>query len=251
VKQVAAYFRNAKYIVSYTGAGISTSAGLPDYRGERGIWTLLEQGKSSQHVSWAKAGYTKGHSILTKLATENIDGVCDEPPLKFLVSTNVDGLHIKSGFPISKLAELHGNHSKVKCRGCSKYYLTDQLPNGKRVCVECGDGLKPTGVGFGCELPQDQYQAALYHSKQCDLALVLGTSMKVSPACNLPEWSYRNSGHLIICNYQKTPYDKYASVVIRCSTDEFLSLLFEELRSFSSSNIEPQNENENNNNENA
>lgn len=182
-------------------------------------------------------GYTNGHRILTQLATQKIDGVCEEPLLKFVVTTNVDGLHLKASFPPSLLSELHGNHFKLQCKLCSKYYFNDHHPTHHRGvmkrCLECGGGLKGTGVGFGCELPQDQYQSALFHSKRCDLALVLGTSMKVSPACNLPEWSYKNGGHLIICNYQKTPYDKYASVVIRCSTDQFLSLLLEELLSSS------------------
>ena len=106
--------------------------------------------------------------------------------------------------------------------------MKEDINYGRR-CPVCKGELQGTGVPFGYELPADQFEAALNHSKQSDLALVLGTSMKVSPACNLPEWSYKNKGHLIICNYQKTPYDKYASVVVHCSTDLFLGKLYREL----------------------
>ena len=115
-----------------------------------------------------------------------------------------------------------------------------------RKCNECNGRVKPTCVAFGDELPSDQFKSALEHSKRSDLAIVMGTSMKVSPACNLPEWSYRNKGNLIICNLQKTPYDKYAKVVLHCETDLFLAKLFQKLY-FIDHNY---NDSDNNNNEN-
>lgn len=84
-------------------------------------------------------------------------------------------------------------------------------------------------VNFGCNLPESEWVRAKGNSAQCDLALVLGTSLRVSPSCNLVEGSYKNKGHLVIVNLQKTPYDKYAALVIRAKTDIVMDLLMEAL----------------------
>eukprot|EP01121_Diplochlamys_sp_Union-15-3_P005239 TRINITY_DN15568_c0_g1_i1.p1 TRINITY_DN15568_c0_g1~~TRINITY_DN15568_c0_g1_i1.p1 ORF type:complete len:280 (-),score=34.03 TRINITY_DN15568_c0_g1_i1:5-778(-) len=191
IKKLAEYVRNCKYMVSYTGAGISTSANIPDYRGPNGLWTLKEKGESAKSVNIRKANPTVTHMALVGLANSEI--------LKYVVTTNVDGLHLKSGLSPAKHCELHGNM------------------------------FRGNTVGFGSELPPNAIKISREHSSKCDLALVLGTSMRVSPACNLPESSYKNGGHLVICNLQTTPYDKYASLVIRARTDYVMELLMNEL----------------------
>ena len=161
----------------------------------------------------------------------------EEDFCKFIVSTNGDGLHLRSGVPVTKISELHGNSFKYICKACNSnlYCLNGMKKDEKLYCItqgtcpKCYNGLSSSGVAFGADLPQDEWKTAKENSAKCDLAFVLGTSMRVSPACNLPEHSYKNKGHLVICNLQKTPYDRYAALVIREKTDVILDLLMKEL----------------------
>jgi len=230
VKQLALYIKNAKHMVAYTGAGITTSANVPDYRSPNGVWEVMSRGERlNGGASLSKISPTPAHMALAKLTHEGI--------LKFTVTTNVDCLHIRSGMSPHSLSELHGNVFKKCCPKCKKYYY--QLPEMKKdkslekvfknICPICSSLLERTGVGFGSNLPQDEWNKAKNASETCDLALVLGTSMRVAPACNLPEKSYKNKGNLVICNLQKTPYDKYASLVIHAKTDQVMELLCKEL----------------------
>jgi len=231
VKILADYVRGAKWMVAYTGAGISTSADIPDYRSPNGVWEKLAKGeKPPAKVDFDEVFPTPAHMALAKLTEEGI--------LKGTVTTNLDGLHLRSGISPAYLSELHGCCYKRICKTCKKYfYIVPEMNNKDKifqkayqgVCPICSDRLKLTGVGFGSNLPQDEYQKAKQFSDPCDLALVLGTSMRVAPACNLPEKSYKNKGHLVICNLQKTPYDKYAALVIHAKTDTVMQLLFKEL----------------------
>uniref|UniRef100_A0A6B2LEL2 Regulatory protein SIR2 homolog 7 n=1 Tax=Arcella intermedia TaxID=1963864 RepID=A0A6B2LEL2_9EUKA len=191
--------------------------------------------KAKKGASIADVVPTPAHMALSQL--------CQVGMMKHVVSTNLDGLHVRSGVPIDMLSELHGNAFKRNCLNCLKYYfMTPEMQKSKdskmkelretfkkNSCPDCKSPLHGTGVGFGSNLPQDEWNKAKNASEGCDLALVLGTSMRVAPACNLPEKSYKNKGHLVICNLQKTPYDKYASLVIHAQTDLVMQLLFKEL----------------------
>jgi NAD-dependent SIR2 family protein deacetylase len=231
VKKLAEYVKNSQNMVAYTGAGISTSANIPDYRSPNGVWETLAKGeKPKREYKLEDVVPTEAHMALAKLT--------EIGKLKGTVTTNLDGLHLRSGITPQYLSELHGNAFKRICRTCKKYFyvLPEMDKNNpiyrstwKAVCPICSDRLRSTGVGFGSNLPQDEYQKAKRFSEPCDLALVLGTSMRVAPACNLPEKSYKNKGHLVICNLQKTPYDKYAALVIHAETDKVMKLLFKEL----------------------
>jgi len=218
-------------MVAYTGAGISTSADIPDYRSPNGVWEILARGEKVQkQVDFDQVSPTPAHMALAKLT--------ELGTLKGTVTTNLDGLHLRSGISPVYLSELHGCCYKRLCKTCKKYfYFVPEMNNQDKifkkvfqgVCPICSGRLKTTGVGFGTNLPQKEYQKAKQFSDPCDLALVLGTSMRVAPACNLPEKSYKNKGHLVICNLQKTPYDKYAALVIHAKTDTVMQLLFKEL----------------------
>jgi len=157
-----------------------------------------------------------------------------EKKISHVVSTNVDGLHRRSGLSESELSELHGNCYKENCKKCNKEYLRDKdtTPNGTRRDhltgrnCECGGPLGflyfffiqiyfltiennilvDNIVNFGESLPEHEFNKAISYSKDATLALVLGTSMKVSPACNLPEAVYKKpNGKLVIVNLQRTP----------------------------------------------
>jgi NAD-dependent protein deacetylase sirtuin 6 len=207
--------------VVYTGAGISASASIPTYRGPEGAWVLLAQGKvPKSDVDLAKCEPTFAHMALAELCALGL--------IECVVSTNLDGLHVRSGIEMAKLAELHGNIYAERCTQCEAVHLRpfDVRPRGVqfvqarratgRLCErkigddQCRGELRDTMVNFSESLPR----AELAHAERCSsdalVTLVLGSSMVVSPACELPSLSYdgANGGATFsICNLQKTRYD--------------------------------------------
>ena len=247
IKELADFIRASKHAVVFTGAGISTSASIPDYRGPKGVWTMRDRGQKldrSKIKTLEEAEPTLVHRSLCKLM--------DEGHCKYVVSTNVDNLHVRSGLQMTEqVSELHGNVFVEYCISCKRQFLRpfDTRKNvvidkslvteetrehvrhltGRR-CEDCGGALRDNIVHFGENLIEDQLERAMLHSQQCDLALVMGTSMRVSPACNLPKHSYKhNDGHLVIINLQKTPFDDFCSIRFWARTDVVMAKLMDEL----------------------
>jgi len=231
VKELAEIVRTSKHLVVYTGAGVSTSAKIPDYRGPQGVWTLREKGQSPHfEVTIEQALPTPTHMALVELYKHKI--------MKFLASTNVDGLHRRSGIPEHGMTEFHGNCYLEVCskKACGKEYLrtfdaSSHRSDHKtgRKCDECGNHLMDSIINFGENLPQRELENAAFEAGKSDLSLVLGTSMRVSPANQFPLQAVTNGGKLVIINLQKTPYDKKAHLIIRERTDKVILMLFNEL----------------------
>jgi mono-ADP-ribosyltransferase sirtuin 6 len=231
VKLVAQEIRNSNYVCVYTGAGISTSANIPDYRGPQGIWTLKEQGRLHEakkfDIEMAYPTYT--HYALCTLMKNGL--------IHYVVSTNVDGLHRRSGLKQNELSELHGNCYREVCSRCNAEYLRpfdvsktvrnymDHLT--QRKCDECNGNLKDTIIHFSESLNPAELNPAIDSSKRADVTLVLGTSMKVQPACSLP--MLNPNAKMYIVNLQKTPYNHKAEKVIHSRTDFFMETLMKEL----------------------
>ncbi|KAH3745828.1 silent information regulator family protein [Pelomyxa schiedti] len=225
IQQLAELVKNSHYMVIYTGAGISTSAKIPDYRGPEGVWTKRDKGETvTMKITLEEAMPTRGHMAIAKLVEL---GTC-----KFVVSTNVDGLHRRSGVPKANIAEVHGNCYLERCNQCEAEYMRtfdvmrDAPPDGtrhqtSRLCTKCSIPLQDSIVHFGEALPETELANAQTHSKAADLALVLGTSMMVQPACLFPLMARR----MVICNLQKTRYDSRAQVVLHARTDIILEKL--------------------------
>jgi len=212
-------------LIFFTGAGISTSAGIPDFRGPQGVWTLKAQGKdvSRDMKNTCKAYPTLTHMSLVKL--QNIE------KMKFLISQNTDGLHRKSGIDGEMLSELHGNSNMEICKKCKKKCLRDFVTrSGKknhitgRKCVDtsCNGVLCDTIVNFGDNLPEDTLQKANDEANLADLCIVLGSSLRVYPACDIPEMVSNHGGKLVIVNLQNTPYDEMATVSVKTKCDQFM-----------------------------
>jgi NAD-dependent SIR2 family protein deacetylase len=235
VRALAARIRASKHVVVYTGAGISTSAKIPDYRGPNGVWTLREKGLRPQmDITLEQALPTPAHMALVALQRAGL--------VRCVVSTNVDGLHRRSGLAPTELAELHGNCYIETCEMCHREYLrtfdvtalrarpSPQHYTGRTCDVNgCTGKLRDSIINFGENLPDDQVNMAQEHAAAQDVALVLGTSMRVQPAASFPDAVRANGGALVICNLQVTPFDKYATSVIRTRTDNLMGLLCEEL----------------------
>ena len=196
IKKLAQWMFETKYLVFFTGAGISTESGLPDFRGPNGIWTRQEKGLPPPPRLFSEVKPNTGHKAIVELQTLG--------KLRFLISQNVDNLHLQSGIRPDLLAELHGNTTKLRCQRC-KSQVDKSL--GLTKC-SCGGWLISSVVNFGDPLPQKELDDSFWHSSRCDLFIVVGSSLVVSPANEMPRVALRSGARLVIINKGETPLDK-------------------------------------------
>jgi len=196
VKKLAQWIFEAKYLVFFTGAGISTESGLPDFRGPNGIWTRKEKGLPPPPRLFSEVKPNAGHEAIVELQKLG--------KLRFLISQNVDNLHLQSGIRPDLLAELHGNTTKLRCQRC-KSQVDKSL--GLTKC-SCGGWLISSVVNFGDPLPRKELDDSFWHSSRCDLFIVVGSSLVVSPANEMPRVALRSGARLVIINKGETPLDK-------------------------------------------
>lgn len=194
---MAQWMFEANHLVVFTGAGISTESGLPDFRGPDGIWTRMDKGLPPKPMpSWDSAQPNKGHLAIVELQKLG--------KLKFLISQNIDNIHLKSGIKPELLAELHGNIAKLRCESCET--TTDESLNLKG-CPHCGGKLVSSVVNFGQSLPRKDLELSFYHSKKSDLFIVVGSSLLVTPAAYMPREALGSRAKLVIINEDETPFD--------------------------------------------
>lgn len=200
IQTLAQWLYESQYLVVFTGAGISTESGLPDFRGPNGVWTRRDRGLKpiTPTVSWDAVEPNIGHYSIVELQRLG--------KLKFLISQNVDNLHLKSGIKPNLLAELHGNRTKLRCLRCEQ--TIDRDANQTR--CSCGGNLTSSVVDFGQSLPEKDLMLSYKHSQQSDLFIVLGSSLVVTPAADMPQQALNAGAKLVIINQGDTPFDKYA-----------------------------------------
>ena len=240
VKQVARLINESQHTCFFTGAGISTDAGINDFRSKNGIWTCAAKGiKPPPSISTLSAIPTKTHMSIVKLLQTN--------KAQYLISQNCDGLHRRSGIPPHQISELHGNGNIEYCEDCGFEYLRDyqcyRIRRSRdhytgRHCVNkkensnerCNGRLLESTVDFGQNLPEIPLEKAYQNSKKADLHIALGSSLTVSPACTMPKTTAKNGhGNLVICNLQRTPLDHLCAVRVHHKCDVFMSMLMQEL----------------------
>ena len=217
--------------VMHTGAGFSTAAAIPDFRGRNGIWTQQAKGRAVPMPRFENTKPTKAHLAAVALYNAGY--------LTHVITQNVDGLHQRAGMPADTVSELHGSVYREVCKNEScpmgpdiadrTYHRTFDVTatkphNGRhrhktgRVCDGCGGDLHDTVVQFGEHLDDDTLDTSVAASEASPLSLVCGTSLKVPPASTLP----RRSGALVVCNLQWTSQDRHASLKIHAKCDEIM-----------------------------
>lgn len=188
----------AKHLVVFTGAGISTESGLPDFRGPDGLWARRDKGlPPPRAVDWSGVEPNKNHYAIVDL--QNMG------KLGFLISQNVDNLHLKSGIKPDLIAELHGNIFKLRCIYCETKW--DHFPDMKN-CPNCEGRLVSSVVNFGDPMPGKEVEDSDWHSRRCDLFVVVGSSLVVYPAADMPKVALKSGARLVIINQGETPFDR-------------------------------------------
>ncbi|XP_058019614.1 NAD-dependent protein deacylase sirtuin-6 isoform X1 [Ahaetulla prasina] len=232
IHQLADLIQNSFNVVFHTGAGISTASGIPDFRGPNGVWTMEERGLVPKFdTTFENARPSKTHMALLELHRVGI--------LHFLVSQNIDGLHVRSGFPRDKLAELHGNMFVEECMKCGKQYVRDTIvgtmglkPTGRLCNVSkhrglrsCRGKLMDTILDWEDSLPDRDLNLASEASRRASLSITLGTSLQIKPSGNLPLLTKKKGGKLVIVNLQPTKHDRQADLCIHGYVDEVITKL--------------------------
>ncbi len=238
--RVADLIVNAKRVVVFTGAGISTESGIPDFRSPGGIWDRFDpddftyqkfiSNPESRRRQWQmlqEGGLTtKAKPNPAHYAIAELDRL---GRLDCVITQNVDNLHQKAGVPDDKVFELHGNMQWAVCLSCGKRYPFDQiklrLDEGIEIpdCQACHGILKPDCVFFGEALPEKVLREATYHSYSCDLFIVIGSTLVVYPAAYMPTYAASSGAKLVIINLNSTPLDQQATILIRAKAGETMA----------------------------
>ena len=227
---LARLIADARRMVVFTGAGISTESGVPDFRSPGGVWSKMKPIQFQDFVSdenmrreawtraftgkagWVGATPNAGHYAVARLVAQG--------KVEAVVTQNVDNLHQDSGVPIERIVELHGNASYATCLDCGERHELDELKDGFMTaggipcCRVCGGLVKTATISFGQAMPARPLAQAEAATLACDLFLVLGSSLVVYPAAGFPLLAKRNGAKLAIVNREPTELDGYADLVL-------------------------------------
>ena len=238
-EQLREMIDRAKRAVVFTGAGISTESGIPDFRSPGGVWSKMSpiyfqdfvRSEEKRREAWdrafsGRAGWTgkepnSGHYAVARLVASG--------KASAVITQNVDNLHQHSGVPADQVIELHGNASYATCLECglrheladlkALYQATGDLP----CCRECAGIVKTATISFGQPLPESAMARAEVEAMSCDLFLVLGSSLVVVPAADFPPLAKQNGARLVILNREPTEQDAIADLVLHDEIGPVLS----------------------------
>jgi NAD-dependent deacetylase len=245
-ERLAALVAHSDAIAGFTGAGLSTECGVPDFRSPGSPWMVnkpipfsafLASGEARKEAwrrkftmddTYADARFGKGHAALAALHRAG--------KMPFLITQNIDGLHQESGIPADQVIELHGNGTYAKCLNCGEHHALlpirahfaqyGEAPS----CQACGGMVKSATISFGQAMPEAEMRRATKATLAADLFLVIGSSLVVFPAASLPRAAADNGATLVIINREPTALDQRAELVIRADIGSVLDQLMRNIR---------------------
>lgn len=244
IQKVVELLKQSRRCVVLTGAGVSVESGIPDFRGPEGIWKTYDPNISTAssfvlkpHQFWffamqfagplLRAEPNPAHQALAELEKMG--------HIKCVITQNIDGLHQKAGS--KKVIELHGTAWRSVCVNCGKkysfqYVMNQMVPMCSLVpkCMECGYILKPDATLFFEEIPQKLYQQCLNELKNCDLLIVVGSTLLVEPSGSFPEMVKKFGGKIVLVNLGKTWFDENADIIVNGKASEVLTQILHEIR---------------------
>lgn len=223
--------------IAFTGAGISTESGIPDYRSQGGIWDKFKpvyfdefmQSREARIEYWRQKAtmYDDLQKAKPNAAHLALADLYHQGRLSAVITQNIDGLHQAAGIPAEDVIELHGNTRRVRCMSCDA--ITTDHEAFKRIAAgdpapncDCGGYLKPDTISFGQAMPEAEVKRATELAHACDLFLVVGSTLLVQPAALLPDVARRAGAHLAIVNLSQTPYDDVCDTLIKEKAGEVL-----------------------------
>ena len=226
--------------VVFTGAGISTESGIPDYRSQGGIWDKFRpvyfdefmSSRDSREEYWHRwvslyQGITEARPNAAHMALARLEQL---GLLQAVITQNIDGLHQASGLAEENIIELHGNTCRIRCMSCGAIAPIDDVR--QRLAAgdmapecDCGGYLKPDTISFGQSMPVAQVEKAAALSQGCDFFLVVGSTLLVQPAAHMPVYAKNSGAFLAIINLSDTPCDGMCNVLIRGKAGEVLQRL--------------------------
>ena len=228
-------------IVFFTGAGISTESGIPDFRGPKGVWKTSQPiyfqdfiGSEEKRIeSWERKFSSEGTFLSASPNTGHlkISEIMQKKKLSHLITQNVDNLHQDSGVDDSRITELHGNATYAKCLECYKKYELDSLRDNflknkiPPTCNDCGGLIKTATISFGQPMPEEEMRIAQEKTLTCELFISIGTSLVVFPAAGFPQLAKEVGAKLVIINNQPTDFDHIADLVISEQIGEVFSTI--------------------------
>ena len=230
IQALAGAIDAAKRVVVFTGAGISTESGIPDFRSPNGIWARTTpiyfdefvNSEDARREAWRRkfeidrdmvgAEPNRGHRAVARLVRTG--------KASSVITQNIDGLHQESGVPDEQVVELHGNGTYAACLACSARYELELIKaefekdGALPQCRSCGGIVKTATISFGQAMPEPEMERARVESLTCDLFIAAGSSLVVYPAAGFPVMAKRNGARLVIVNREATDLDRMADLVV-------------------------------------
>jgi NAD-dependent deacetylase len=239
--ELAQRLRKSRDVVFFTGAGISTESGVPDFRSPGGVWTkyqpvyfqdfIASEAARIRHWKLKKESYETYKNVRPNLGHQSIAEFENRGRLLGLITQNIDGLHGIAGVSDDKLVELHGTDRVIRCLACDKRFepaaIYESLGDdfAAPTCDGCGGYLKSATVSFGQSMPVEAMKRAQAWTEQAEVFIVLGSSLQVQPAASFPVIAKQNRALLAIINRDATPLDELADFTRRGSIGKFFEQL--------------------------
>jgi NAD-dependent deacetylase len=248
LEKIAQWIIASKRVIVFSGAGLSTESGIPDFRSPGGVWDKYNPedfyfqnffaSEASREKYWQMATemwepIKKAQPNLAHLAIAELEKL---GKLDCVITQNIDGLHSRAGNSEEKVIQLHGTAIFVSCLNCQKRYdrdeIQERIKKGQKAprCDDCGGLLKPATISFGQSMPERETQEAYHRSSLSDLFIVIGSSLVVQPAASMPLVAKRNGAKLVIINRDPTPYDDLADIVIHGQAGPTMDSIIKEVK---------------------